>query len=50
MALEGLGPSIGSVGEAYDDGLMEPIIGSHKIECICPVPFVMGPLKTGGDV
>ena len=31
---EGIAQSIGTVGEAYDNGLMEGIIGLFKIECI----------------
>ena len=27
-------PSIGSVGDAYDNALMECVIGLHKTECI----------------
>lgn len=50
LALEGMAPSIDSVGDAYNNGLMESIIGPHKTECICPVPFVKGPLKTVSDV
>lgn len=50
LALEGMAPSIGSVGDAYDNCLMESIIGLYKTECIRPGPFVKGPLKTVSDV
>ena len=50
LALEGMAPSIGSVGDAYDNCLMESIIGLYKTECIRPGPFVRGPLKTVSDV
>ena len=49
-ALEGIAPSIGSVGDAYDNCLMESIIGLFKAECIRPGPFVKGPVKTISDV
>ncbi|WP_160666393.1 hypothetical protein [Pseudarthrobacter sp. ATCC 49987] len=42
--------SIRSVADAYDNCLMESIIGLHKTECIRPGPFVKGPLKTVSDV
>ena len=50
LALEGMAPSIGSVGDAYDNCLMESIIGLYKTECIRPGPFVKTPLKTVSDV
>jgi putative transposase len=50
LALESMAPSIGSVGDAYDNCLMESIIGLYKTECIRPGPFVKGPLKTVSDV
>ena len=50
LALEGMAPSIGSVGDAYDNCLMESIIGLYKTECIRPGPFVKAPLKTVSDV
>jgi putative transposase len=33
LALEGIAPSIGSVGDAYDNALMESIIGLYQAEC-----------------
>ena len=50
LALEGISPSIGSVGDAYDNGLMESIIGLYKTECLRPGPFLAGPLRTISDV
>ena len=34
LALQDLRPSIGTVGDAYDNALMESIIGLYKTECI----------------
>ena len=34
LMLEGLSASISSVGDAYDNALMESIIGLYKTECI----------------
>ena len=34
LMLEGLSASIGSVGDAYHNALMESIIGLYKTECI----------------
>jgi putative transposase len=43
-------PSIGSVGDAYDNALAETTIGLYKIECIQPgSPFHSG-LAAIGDV
>jgi putative transposase len=50
LALEGIAPSIGSVGDAYDNGLMETIIGLYKTECVRPGPFHDQPFKTIADV
>ena len=50
LTLEGIAPSIGSVGDAYDNCLMESIIGLFKTECLRPGPFVKDPLKTLSDV
>ena len=50
LALHGIAPSIGSVGDAYDNGLMESIIGLYKTEAIRPGPFHTEPLKTLADV
>jgi putative transposase len=50
LALEGIAPSIGTVGDAYDNGLMETIIGLFKTECIRTMIFHKGPYKTLADV
>ena len=50
LALEGISPSIGSVGDAYDDALMETINGLYKAECIRTTVFRDGPYKTLADV
>jgi transposase InsO family protein len=50
LALEGIAPSIGTVGDAYDNGLMESIIGLYKTECIRTQVFHHGPYKTLADV
>jgi transposase InsO family protein len=50
LQLEGITPSIGSVGDAYDNALMETIIGLYKTECVRPGPFHTGPFKTLADV
>ena len=47
LMLEGLIPSIGSVGDAYDNALAETTIGLYKTECIRPgSPFRDGPIRT----
>ena len=43
LALEGIQPSIGSVGDAYDNALMETINGLYKAECIRTTVFHAGP-------
>jgi putative transposase len=50
LQLEGITPSVGSVGDAYDNALMESIIGLYKTECVRPGPFHTGPFKTLSDV
>jgi putative transposase len=50
LELEGLRPSIGSVGDAYDNALMETVIGLFKTECIRTTVFHAGPYKTLADV
>ena len=50
LALEGIAPSIGSVGDAYDNALMESVIGLFKTECIRTTVFHRGPYKTLADV
>ena len=50
LDLEGIRPSIGSVGDAYDNALMECINGLYKTECIRTTIFHDGPYKTIADV
>ena len=51
LSLSGLRPSVGSVGDAYDNALAETTIGLYKNECIrADSPFRHGPLRTLGDV
>jgi transposase InsO family protein len=50
LALEGIRPSIGSVGDAYDNALMETVNGLFKTECIRTPVFHRGPYKTLADV
>ncbi len=50
LALEGITPSIGTVGDAYDNSLMETLIGLYKAECIRTQVFHQGPYRAIGDV
>jgi transposase InsO family protein len=50
LAEAGISPSIGSVGDAYDNALMETIIGLFKTECIRTTIFHDGPYRTIADV
>jgi putative transposase len=51
LELAGLRPSIGTVGDAYDNALAETTIGDYKYECIEPdSPFRRGPLRGRADV
>ena len=50
LELEGISPSIGSVGDAYDNALMETINGLYKTECIRTTVFQPGPFRTVADV
>jgi putative transposase len=50
LALEEIAPSIGTVGDAYDNAMMETTIGLYKTECIRPGPFHTEPLRTLSDV
>jgi putative transposase len=50
LQLEGITASIGSVGDAYDNALMESIVGLYKTECVRPGPFRTGPFTTLSDV
>lgn len=49
--LAGIRPSIGTVGDAYDNALAESVNGLYKTECIgVDSPFRDGPLATLEDV
>lgn len=49
--MSGLRPSVGSVGDAFDNALAETTIGLYKNECArADSPFRRGPLRTLGDV
>jgi transposase InsO family protein len=50
LELEGIAPSIGSVGDAYDNALMESVIGLFKTEAITTTLFHDGPYKTLADI
>jgi transposase InsO family protein len=50
LALEGIAPSIGTVGDAYDNALMESVIGLFKTECIRTTVFHAGAYKSVSDV
>jgi putative transposase len=51
LSLSGLRPSVGSVGDAYDNALAETTIGLYKNECIrADSPFRRGSLNTLSDV
>ena len=50
LELEDIAPSIGTVGDAYDNALMESIIGLFKTEAITTTVFHGGPYKTLADV
>jgi putative transposase len=51
LMLAGLQPSIGTVGDAFDNALAETTIGLYKTECVreCS-PFRTGPLVTLADL
>jgi Integrase core domain len=49
--LAGLKPSIGTVGDALDNGLAETTIGLYKTECVrAGSPFRTGPIRTLADL
>jgi putative transposase len=50
LALDGIAPSIGSVGDAYDNALVETINGLFEAECIRTTVFHDGPFKNLADV
>ncbi|MGB8386138.1 MAG: integrase core domain-containing protein, partial [Dermatophilaceae bacterium] len=43
-------PSIGTVGDALDNGLMEGAVGLYKTECIRTTIFHDGPYRTIADL
>lgn len=51
LLLAGMTPSIGTVGDAYDNALAETIIGLYKTECVpATSPFRTGPLNRVSDL
>ena len=51
LALEGIRPSIGTVGDAYDNALAETTIGLYKTECTrAGSPFRTGPFVRLSDI
>ena len=50
LADEGILPAIGSVPDAYDNTLMESVIGPYKTECIRATVFHPGPYRTIAEV
>lgn len=50
LDLHGIRPSIGSVADAYDNALMECVIGLFKTECIRTTVFHHGPYRNVNDV
>jgi len=50
LALDGIAPSIASIGDAFDNALMETINGLYKAECIRTTVFHEGPYKGLADV
>ena len=50
LAQAGILASVGSVGDAYDNALMETLNGLYKAECVRTTVFHDGPYKTIADV
>jgi chromate transporter len=51
LLLEGLIPSVGTVGDALDNALAETTIGLYKTECVRnESPFRTGPIATLADI
>ncbi len=51
LALARIAPSIGTVGDAYDNALAETLIGLYKSEAVRDgSPFRDGPVRTLGDL
>lgn len=50
LDLKDIRPSIGRLGDANDNALMEGIIGLYGTECICTAVFHPGPYRTLRDI
>lgn len=50
LADAGIRPSIGTIADAYDNALMECVMGLYKTQCVRTMVFHAGPLRTIGDV
>ena len=50
LDLEGIAASIGTVGDAFDNALMETVNGLFKTECIRTTVFHTGPYRSFADV
>ncbi len=51
LQLAGMIPSIGTVGDAYDNALAETVIGLYKTECVrVDSPFRTGPFNRLADL
>ncbi|MEU8942375.1 IS3 family transposase [Streptomyces goshikiensis] len=50
LSIKGIRPSVGSVGDPYDNALMETINGLYRAECIRTQVFHDGPWRTVSDV
>ncbi|MGP5027131.1 transposase, partial [Glutamicibacter ardleyensis] len=51
LAMEGLVPSIGTIGDAYDNAAAETVMGLFKNEAVAKdSPFRAGPLMAESDV
>jgi transposase InsO family protein len=51
LLLEGLAPSVGTVGDALDNALAETTVGLYKTECTrAGSPFRAGPVRTLADL
>nr|WP_147106083.1 integrase core domain-containing protein [Nesterenkonia populi] len=50
LEIEGIRPSIGTVGDTYDNSLMESLIGLFKTECIRTDVFHEGPYRQLADL
>ena len=51
LLLEGLAPSVGTVGDALDNALAETTVGLYKTECTrAGSPFRAGPIRALADL